>query len=61
MCGYYADEVIQFSQYGVSPENVVVIPNGVVIDTSLPVREDDFRIKCGLSTKPYILFMGRLN
>lgn len=55
------DEVIQFSQYGVSAENVVVIPNGVVIDTTLPVREDDFRINRGLSTKPYILFMGRLN
>ena len=55
------DEVIQFSQYDVFPENVVVIPNGVVTDTSLPVREDDFRIKHGLSTKPYILFMGRLN
>ena len=55
------DEVIQFSQYDVPPEDVVVIPNGVVTEPSLPGRDDDFRIKHGLGTKPYILFMGRLN
>lgn len=55
------DEVIQFSQYGVSPEDVVVIPNGVVAVSSLPSGEEGFKIKYGLGTKPYVLFMGRLN
>ncbi|MDA9287287.1 glycosyltransferase [Amylibacter sp.] len=55
------DEVIQFSQYDVHPEDVVVISNGVVTEPPLPSKDDNFRIKHGLGTKPYILFMGRLN
>lgn len=55
------DEVIQFNQYGVSTGDVVVIPNGVALDPSLPNIEDYFRDKNGLGVKPYILFLGRLN
>jgi glycosyltransferase involved in cell wall biosynthesis len=55
------DEVAHFTAYGVSEDDVVVIPNGIVIDSRKPNMEDEFRRKTQLKSNPYILFMGRLN
>jgi glycosyltransferase involved in cell wall biosynthesis len=56
-----AGEVPAFAAYGVEPDRVVVIPNGVS-----PPQTDDpdclgFRARTGLGTRPFVLFMGRLN
>ncbi|MCP5182214.1 MAG: glycosyltransferase [Pseudomonadales bacterium] len=54
-------ETTQFSEYGVSPEKIVWIPNGINI-SPLQARDDDaFRKRYGLGEFPFILYIGRLN
>jgi glycosyltransferase involved in cell wall biosynthesis len=56
-----ANEIDQFAGYGVAPDTVTTIPNG--IDT-LDYQIYDvakFRDQVGLGNAPYILFVGRLN
>lgn len=54
-------ELPDFESYGVSPDRVVVIPNGVVeADLEIPVGED-IQWASGLHSGRLVLFMGRLN
>lgn len=55
------NEKADFLEYGVNENKIVVIPNGV--DESDFKADDDmgFRRKYGLSSRPFILFVGRLN
>lgn len=49
-----------FESYGVAPEKIVVMPNAVD-PAGFAVRDDEaFRTKFALSTRPFILFVGRL-
>ncbi|OGP62307.1 MAG: glycosyltransferase [Deltaproteobacteria bacterium RBG_13_49_15] len=55
------DEVSQFQQYGVDPDKVTVIPNGID-DANYQSRDNEgFRSRYGLKDHPFILFLGRLN
>ena len=51
----------QFSEYGVSSDNISVIPNGVDVKAFDVVDTTQFKIKHSLGNAPLILFMGRLN
>jgi glycosyltransferase involved in cell wall biosynthesis len=55
------NEKADFLEYGVNENKIVVIPNGV--DESDFTTNDDvvFRKKYALGTRPFILFVGRLN
>ncbi len=54
-------ECQHFVSYGVAPERVVTIPNGVAEDDFPAVDLRDFRWRMGLPAgAPIILFMGRL-
>lgn len=55
-----ANEVEQFYHYGVLPEEVVVIPNGINISDFECGSGHEFRSKHGIKG-PLILFVGRLN
>lgn len=55
------DELPQFEAYGVSPEKVVVIPNGVCEEEFPPGDGEPFRRKHHLGNHPFVLFVGRLN
>lgn len=54
-------EVADFTAYGVDPERVRVIPNGVNEADLAAIEVGGFREKAGLGSAPYILFVGRLN
>jgi glycosyltransferase involved in cell wall biosynthesis len=54
-------ELPQFRDYGVAPDGVAVIPNGVDAEAFNEVDSTDFRIRNDLGMAPLILFMGRLN
>ncbi len=54
-------EVEQFSTYGISPDRISIIPNGVYEDDFFAADTESFRRKFGLGDVPLILFMGRLN
>jgi glycosyltransferase involved in cell wall biosynthesis len=55
------EEIHQFLLYGVRPEKITVIPNGIDPE-GLNARDDNgFRQKYALGEAPFILFMGRLN
>lgn len=55
------DEKAQFHRYGVADDKIVVLPNGVN-EEEFTFRDDaGFRKKFGLSERPFILFVGRLN
>jgi glycosyltransferase involved in cell wall biosynthesis len=56
-----ADEIPQFSTYGVSKDSVTIIPNGIDPEEFKDDEVDDFRAKYGLGSAPFILFMGRLD
>ena len=56
-----ADEAGQFRDYGVDPERVTVIPNGIGREGLRQYDEEAFRSRYGLDRHPFILFMGRLN
>jgi glycosyltransferase involved in cell wall biosynthesis len=62
--GYIAvtsDEVNQFCEYGVLPDRVSVIPNGICDTDDAGGSEAGFRRKFGLDGTPFILFVGRLS
>lgn len=54
-------ETTQFAAYGVDPETVTVIPNGINPKDFQDRDADAFRAKYGLGDRPFVLFMGRLN
>lgn len=54
-------EIEHFAQYGVPPEKVHVIPNGIAMDEVPAPDPTAFRSKHGLGTAPAIVFVGRLN
>jgi glycosyltransferase involved in cell wall biosynthesis len=61
-----AAERFQFLDYGITPERVTVIPNGIENMGHLGDRDDGrssdvFRKAFSLGSAPFILFMGRLN
>ena len=51
----------QFVPYGVAPERVTIIPNGVWMEDFAGHDGTAFRERHALGTRPYILFVGRLN
>jgi glycosyltransferase involved in cell wall biosynthesis len=56
-----ADEKAHFSDYGISPDRVSIIPNGISEEAGLESDPEAFRRAAGLGQVPFILFMGRLN
>jgi glycosyltransferase involved in cell wall biosynthesis len=54
-------EMTQFRAYGIPPEKISIIPNGVDAGNFLSNDTGAFRKKFGLGDAPFILFMGRLN
>ncbi len=62
--GYIAispNEIDHFKSYGVQPDKVSVIPNGI---NPADYHESDgqkFRVRHGIGDAPFILFLGRLN
>ncbi len=62
--GYVAvtpDEIPAFERYGIQPEQITVIPNGINEADFQPVEVPTFAKKIGIEGAPFILFMGRLN
>lgn len=56
-----ADEIPHFEVYGVAPDQVTVIPNGIE-RTGLMAKDDAaLREKYGLGDRPFVLFVGRLS
>jgi len=55
------EEIKQFSDYGVSPDQVSVIPNGINKEENGDVDQVSFRETVHLDGSPFILFVGRLN
>lgn len=55
------DEIDQFRPYGVAPEKITVIPNGIDPADFTARGSSAFRKKYTLSDVPFILFVGRLN
>lgn len=58
-----SEEREHFRAYGILPEQVSVIPNGIenVESRCGPCDSSNFRRKFALGNAPFILFMGRLN
>jgi len=56
-----SNEIDQFADYGISPDHITLIPNGVDPGGYPPAAMMDFRHKEGLGTSPYVLYIGRLN
>lgn len=56
-----AAEFEQFSAYGVQPDAISVIPNGVMESAFDTADTAAFRAKFRLGDHPFILFVGRLN
>ena len=54
-------EIIQFAEYGVRLENIVVIPNAVNEADFVVSDVAEFRKKYGFANRQIILFFGRLN
>lgn len=54
-------ETGQFAPYGVTPDTVTVIPNGIDPADFAAADGAEFRREHGLSSQPLVLFMGRLN
>jgi len=62
--GYVAvtgDEVPAFQRYGVNPEQITVIANGINEADFQSADEPLFAKQVGIDAEPFILFMGRLN
>jgi glycosyltransferase involved in cell wall biosynthesis len=55
------NEIGHFQKYGVEPEKVSLIPNGINPEDFKSSNVDNFRRKFGLNDSPFILFVGRLN
>jgi glycosyltransferase involved in cell wall biosynthesis len=56
-----SNEIAHFSSYGVSPDGIDLIPNGIDPDDFRNNDGESFRQKFGLSRAPFVLFLGRLN
>lgn len=56
-----ADEVDHFRDYGIAPDRVSVIPNGICEAGGAEDDQAEFRRKFHLNGKPFILFVGRLS
>lgn len=54
-------EVVDFVGYGVKSERVTVIPNGIQESDQDLYLKKDIGIAEQIPSKPYVLFMGRLN
>lgn len=54
-------EKSQFKAYGIAEKAIVVIPNAVSEPEFCSNGETGFRQRFGLSERPFILFLGRLN
>lgn len=54
-------EFLHFENYGIEASRVTVIPNGICEEDFPPVDTKSYRCSKGLTDKPIILFMGRLN
>ena len=58
-------ERADFASYGVDPERITVIPNGIDPDQygyfGGARAEDSLRSRFGVGASPYVLFLGRLN
>lgn len=54
-------EKADFLEYGVRESNIIVIPNGVDESDFTADNDGAFRKKYALGTRPFILFVGRLN
>jgi glycosyltransferase involved in cell wall biosynthesis len=55
------NEIPLFGSYGIGPEKVSIIPNGINVQDFMDNDADAFRKKYGLKEIPFILFVGRLN
>lgn len=55
------NEIEQFISYGVQPDKVLMIPNGINSDDYSQSDGKKFRVRYGLGDAPVILFLGRLN
>ena len=55
------DEINSFIPYGVKKNKVHVIPNGIAENDFLAKDNKYFKEKYGLSIRPFILYVGRLN
>ncbi len=61
--GYVAiavNEFAHFKNYGIPPERVALIPNGIDPDEFSDSDSDSFRRRFGLPSAPLVLFLGRL-
>lgn len=54
------DEIGHFSDYGVDPAKVVVIPNGVALNSTADNDCTEFLVRHGLGQRRFVLFLGRL-
>lgn len=55
------EEALQFEPYGINPETVAVIPNGIDREDFKSRNDARFRRQHALGDHPFILFLGRLN
>ena len=55
------NETPAFTDLNVNKEKIIHIPNGINEEDYMIKADSDFRNRFGLSDKPFILFMGRLN
>lgn len=55
------NEIDQFADYGITPDQIITIPNGVNPRDYQNYDSARFRDQAGLGDAPYILFVGRLN
>jgi glycosyltransferase involved in cell wall biosynthesis len=56
-----SNEIAHFKSYGVQPDKLSVIPNGINPDDYFESDGKNFRVRYGLGDAPVILFLGRLN
>lgn len=59
--GITKDETGQFIDYGIDPESVAIIPNGISPEEFVDKNGNEFRYKHAIGNNPFILFLGRLN
>jgi len=55
------NEIDQFANYGVAPDRITTIPNGIDPKDYQIFDIAKFRSRVGLGDAPYVLFVGRLN
>ena len=56
-----ANEAIQFEPYGIAPDKITIIPNGIEPNEFIAKNDRAFRTKYGIGGAPFLLFVGRLN